>query len=77
MKDNELHDLFKEFNPVEAHVVVGRTGRSKGFGFVKLANTNDQQEAIKKLDKVESMGRLLTVKVALNPEPVKEEAGEQ
>jgi RNA recognition motif-containing protein len=71
MKDEELLDLFKEHNPTEAHVVVGRSGRSKGFGFVKFRNSEDQQSALKK-DKVQSMGRVLTVKIALNPEPVQE-----
>jgi len=69
MKDDELLALFKEFSPSEAHVVVGRSGRSKGFGFVKFGNSADQQNALKRFeDKVESMGRTLTVKVALNPE---------
>jgi RNA recognition motif-containing protein len=72
LKDEDLSDLFKEFKPVEAHVVVGRSGRSKGFGFVKFQNSADQNAALNKLDKVESSGRVLTVKIALNPEPVQE-----
>jgi len=72
MKDQDLLDVFKEFNPVEAHVVIGRSGRSKGFGFVKFQNAADQNAALHKLDKVESLGRVLTVKIALNPEPVPE-----
>jgi RNA recognition motif-containing protein len=50
---------------------VGRSGRSKGFGFVKV-DPAVQQAALQKLDKVESLGRVLTVKIALNPEPVPE-----
>jgi len=73
MKDQDLLDVFKEFKPVEAHVVIGRSGRSKGFGFVKFQNSDDQNAALNKLDKVESLGRVLTVKIALNPEPVESE----
>jgi len=72
MKDQDLLDVFKEFKPAEAHVVIGRSGRSKGFGFVKFQNSDDQNTALNKLDKVESLGRVLTVKIALNPEPVQE-----
>jgi len=73
MKDQDLLDVFQEFKPVEAHVVIGRSGRSKGFGFVKFQNSADQNAALNKLDKVESLGRVLTVKIALNPEPVESE----
>jgi len=60
--------LFYESN----FLLVGRSGRSKGFGFVKFQNAADQNGALNKLDKVESLGRVLTVKIALNPEPVPE-----
>ena len=43
----ELKDFFKEYNPTKAYVVVGRNGRSKGFGFVCFENDGDQQAALK------------------------------
>lgn len=39
---------------------------------MKFQNAADQNGALNKLDKVESLGRVLTVKIALNPEPVPE-----
>ncbi len=61
-----LKKLFGEFNPKEAHVVTGRGGRSKGFGFVVFHNKAGQENALKKIDKTEVEGREVAVRVAFN-----------
>lgn len=77
--DAGLSDIFKEFSPVSAHVVVKRNGRSKGFGFVEFKNSEDQQKALNAMDKKEVQGRPLVVRVAQQIErataaqPAKEE----
>lgn len=47
--DAELNDLFAEFGAVEsASVVMDReTGRSRGFGFVEMAQAHAQQAMAK------------------------------
>jgi RNA recognition motif-containing protein len=62
--DAELTNIFKEFNPVSAHVVVKRNGRSKGFGFVEFKTADEQQKALGAVDKKEVQGRALVVRVA-------------
>ena len=48
-----------------AQVIQDRdTGRSKGFGFVEMSNTNEANEAIKALNEKEHDGRALTVNEA-------------
>lgn len=63
--DKQLSELFKDFNPVTAHVVMKRNGKSKGFGFVEFKSQDDQTKALA-LDKKECQGRELIVKVALS-----------
>jgi len=65
VKDEQLLEQFKEFNPVKAHVVVKRNNRSKGFGFVEFKDSTDQTKALQAMDKKEMSGRALIVKVAL------------
>jgi RNA recognition motif-containing protein len=71
--DEELKNFFGEYNPSKAYVVVGRNGRSKGFGFVTFENNGDQQNALK-LDGANLLERPIAVRVALNPEPHPEKA---
>src|SRR5260370_35128849 len=57
------------FNPhgtvQSAQVIMDRdTGRSKGFGFVEMGNTNEATAAINALNGKESDGRALTVNEA-------------
>eukprot|EP00008_Paramoeba_atlantica_P006862 CAMPEP_0201487300 /NCGR_PEP_ID=MMETSP0151_2-20130828/12196_1 /ASSEMBLY_ACC=CAM_ASM_000257 /TAXON_ID=200890 /ORGANISM="Paramoeba atlantica, Strain 621/1 / CCAP 1560/9" /LENGTH=324 /DNA_ID=CAMNT_0047872299 /DNA_START=100 /DNA_END=1074 /DNA_ORIENTATION=- len=75
-KDEELKDFFKEYNPTKAYVVVGRNGRSKGFGFVCFENDGDQQAALN-LDGAPCEERPIAVRVALNPEPRLEKQEEE
>ena len=50
--ENDLISLFEQIGPVStATVITDRdTGRSKGFGFVDLANAEDAQKAIAQLN---------------------------
>ncbi len=62
---NELADLFGRFGEVQsADVVLDRdTGRSRGFGFVEMAD-DAARSAIEELDGSDLDGRRLTVNEA-------------
>ena len=61
-----LEQLFSEYGQVkDATVVQDRdTGRSKGFGFVEMADNSQAQAAIQGLNLKEIEGRCLTVNEA-------------
>ncbi len=69
-QDNELNDAFSEFGEVSsAKVIMDRdTGRSKGFGFVEMANDDDGKKAIEALDGTDLDGRTIKVNEA-RPRP--------
>ena len=69
--DDILRELFEKFGKVDrAQAIVDReTGRSKGFGFVEMANDAEAQAAIDGLNGKEHMGRALTVNEARPREP--------
>ena len=48
----ELRVLFEEYGTVESCILVldESTGRSKGFGFVKMQKTEEAELAIKKMN---------------------------
>ncbi len=62
----DLENMFAEFGGVErAQVITDRdTGRSRGFGFVEMASSEDAEKAISSLDGKNVDGRQLTVNVA-------------
>ena len=62
----KLEELFSQYGTVRsAEVVQDRdTGRSKGFGFVEMADDNAALEAITGLNDREQDGRRLTVNEA-------------
>lgn len=64
--NGDLENMFAEFGSVErAQVITDRdTGRSRGFGFVEMASSDDAQKAISSLDGKNVDGRQLTVNVA-------------
>jgi RNA recognition motif-containing protein len=64
--NQSLEELFAEFGAVKsAQVVMDRdTGRSKGFGFVEMADDNGANEAIRSLNEKQHDGRPLTVNEA-------------
>src|SRR6516165_2627841 len=60
---DQLSELFEQFGAVSsAQVLSDRdTGRSRGFGFVEMANDDEAQAAIEALDGRDHDGRRLTV----------------
>jgi RNA recognition motif-containing protein len=64
--EQELRDMFSAYGAVDSvSVVTDRdTGRSRGFGFVEMANDNEAEAAIKALNGKEAGGRPLTVNEA-------------
>lgn len=63
--DADLNDLFKEYGTVNsAKVIMDReTGRSRGFGFVEMADA-EGQKAIDELNGAEYDGKVISVSVA-------------
>ena len=68
---SSLEEMFAPFGSVRsAEVIQDRdTGRSKGFGFVEMADDNAAREAIAGLNGKEVEGRALTVNEAKPREP--------
>ena len=64
--NQDLNDLFGEIGAVEsANIIEDReTGRSRGFGFVEMANKEDGERAIAELNGKEVNGRELKVNEA-------------
>lgn len=63
---DELRELFEQYGQVEsARVITDRfTGRSRGFGFVEMANREEGMRAIEELDSRDFNGRTLRVNEA-------------
>jgi len=61
----KLEEAFAKYGEItEAKVIIDRdTGRSRGFGFVTFANTEDAQRALE-MDGQELDGRVIGVSVA-------------
>lgn len=74
--DQELRDLFEKIGPVvSAKVIMDReSGRSRGFGFVEMADDAGSADAITKLNGTESYGRRMTVNEA-QPRPPRRTMG--
>ena len=66
IKDNDLSEMFAAYGEVSsASVIMDKfSGRSKGFGFVEMANDGDAEVAIKALNEKEVGGRNLRVNEA-------------
>jgi len=66
MTSEELTEVFTPFGAVtSAKVVTDRaTGRSRGFGFVEMADSDEGRSAISQLDQSEVKGRKINVKEA-------------
>ena len=67
----ELEELFKQYGDVAAaEVIMDReTGRSRGFGFVQMANDADMEPAITALNGFQCGGRPLVVNEARERTP--------
>lgn len=58
LDDAELEEIFEKFGTVDtARVAIDReTGKSKGFGFVEMANDSEAKSAIENLKDI-SLGK--------------------
>ena len=74
LTDSELKDLFVPFGEVKSVKIIKdqNTDRSKGFGFVVMADGNDAQQAIKELDGTNVLDRQIIVNEA---RPIKRRPG--
>ena len=68
---DELREMFAPFGQVSsAQIIIDRdTNRSRGFGFVEMANDEEAQRAIGELNGQMYKGRALTVNEAKPREP--------
>lgn len=65
-REQELQDLFAEYGEVtRAQIITDKySGRSKGFGFVEMAEKADGENAINELNGKEVDGRPLKINEA-------------
>lgn len=66
VNDQKLNEVFSAYGEVVSAKVITdyESGRSKGFGFVEMANDNDAATAIQQLDGKELDGRNVRVNEA-------------
>ncbi len=66
LEEGELKSLFETYGEVvSAKIITDReTGRSKGFGFVEMANDDEAREALENLNGTDLKGRNLIVNQA-------------
>jgi RNA recognition motif-containing protein len=66
MTEDSLKELFEKYGEVTSvKIIMDRlTGRSKGFGFVEMADEEEAEEAIQKLNGAETEGRVIKVNMA-------------
>lgn len=66
VRDDDLQQQFSAFGQVQsAKVMMERdTGRSKGFGFVEMSNSQEAEAAIRGMNGQNMGGRDLTVNIA-------------
>jgi RNA recognition motif-containing protein len=66
MTEDSLKKLFEKHGSVaSAKIIIDKnSGRSKGFGFVEMAEKNDAESAIQDLNGSEIMGRSIRVNIA-------------
>lgn len=64
--DSVLEELFSQYGTVQSASIINdrETGRSKGFGFVEMANDSEAEAAIAALNGQQHEGRALTVNEA-------------
>jgi RNA recognition motif-containing protein len=66
LTNEDLFNLFSQYGVVSSAKIISdrETGRSKGFGFVEMENSEEGQKAIASLNESEVMGRKLVVNEA-------------
>lgn len=70
-REDSLRDAFSKAGAVDSAIIImdKMTGRSKGFGFVEMANDDEAQKAIEMWNGKELDGRTVTVNEARPMEP--------
>lgn len=68
--EDDLRKLFEPFGQVESAKVIAdrETGRSRGFGFVKMDSDEESNKAMAALNKKQVEGRSMSVTVAREKE---------
>lgn len=68
--EDELKELFTAFGTVSSTTIImdKKTGTSKGFGFIEMADEKEALLAIKKLHKIKVNSQKISVKKAKNKE---------
>lgn len=70
IRDADLAEIFSSVgNVLSAKVIMDRDGRSKGFGFVEMATSEDADVAITKLNGSNQFGRDIVVNKQKPQEP--------
>lgn len=66
VKDADLKTLFDEYGEVQSAKVIQdrETGKSRGFGFVEMADNEAAKKAITELDQAEYDGKVINVNEA-------------
>jgi RNA recognition motif-containing protein len=66
VKEDNLKQMFNEFGDVESIKIImdGRTGQSKGYGFVEMPSNSQADQAIKALNGKFIEGRNIKVNPA-------------
>lgn len=61
--EQDLREFFSECGEIESLKIIkdNFTDRSKGFGFIEMADENDAKKAIETLNGKDFMGKALTV----------------
>ena len=69
--EKELKELFEKYGELTSVklIIDKQSGRSKGFGFVELADDAAGQKAIDELDGTELYGRAIGVRVSEEKKP--------
>ncbi len=64
--DADLNELFTAYGDVSSVKIISdrETGRSRGFGFIEMADDAEGQKAIDGLNGTECDGKVISVKVA-------------
>lgn len=64
--ENELRELFEKYGELNSVklIIDKQTGRSKGYGFVEIADDAAGQQAIDELDGTELYGRKIGVRIS-------------
>lgn len=66
INDAELNELFKKYGEVSSVKIISDrdTGKSRGFGFIEMADEAEGQKAIDELNGTELGGKVIAVSLA-------------